>query len=290
MSETKKVNVPLLLLCGVFLVAVIVAITMAAQRNSLSAEVTELQQQIAEEQATWQAIAAEKEELQATLTETENALKEAQLSLEEATARKAELETEVEELTASNEAATQEIAGLTTQKETAQAELTTANQSITDLTDAKTALEEQIASLTAEKEAAESQLAELNTQQEALSSQVDTLTAEKEDLSSQVENLSAEGHAYGTGDRAVCQRGRRTGADPGKSGAPNFQRCIDRRGRLFAGHRGDPGGRSGNPARRTAGSHRGNGSLGQGLYRWRGYRARDHGPGRYRHADGGNAQ
>ena len=77
MSETKKVNVPLLLLCGVFLVAVIVAITMAAQRNSLSAEVTELQQQIAEEQATWQAIAAEKEELQATLTETENALKEA---------------------------------------------------------------------------------------------------------------------------------------------------------------------------------------------------------------------
>ena len=106
MSETKKVNVPLLLLCGVFLVAVIVAITMAAQRNSLSAEVTELQQQIAEEQATWQAIAAEKEELQATLTETENALKEAQLSLEEATARKAELETEVEELTASNEAAT----------------------------------------------------------------------------------------------------------------------------------------------------------------------------------------
>ena len=49
MSETKKVNVPLLLLCGVFLVAVIVAITMAAQRNSLSAEVTELQQQIAEE-------------------------------------------------------------------------------------------------------------------------------------------------------------------------------------------------------------------------------------------------
>lgn len=95
-----------------FLVAVIVAITMAAQRNSLSAEVTELQQQIAEEQATWQAIAAEKEELQATLTETENALKEAQLSLEEATARKAELETEVEELTASNEAATQEIAGL----------------------------------------------------------------------------------------------------------------------------------------------------------------------------------
>lgn len=112
MSETKKVNVPLLLLCGVFLVAVIVAITMAAQRNSLSAEVTELQQQIAEEQATWQAIAAEKEELQATLTETENTLKEAQLSLEEATARKAELETEVEELTASNEAATQEIAGL----------------------------------------------------------------------------------------------------------------------------------------------------------------------------------
>ena len=61
MSETKKVNVPLLLLCGVFLVAVIVAITMAAQRNSLSAEVTELQQQIAEEQATWQAIAAEKD-------------------------------------------------------------------------------------------------------------------------------------------------------------------------------------------------------------------------------------
>ena len=98
MSETgNKKNSTMIALAVVLAVAVILSLVLFNQRNSLSAQVDVLTEELAESREAWENTAAEKEAIQEQLNGVQDALLEAEIALEESTGKIGELETELEE-------------------------------------------------------------------------------------------------------------------------------------------------------------------------------------------------
>ena len=98
MSETRgKKNSTMVALAVVLAVAVIVSLVLFNQRNSLSAQVDNLSEELAESREAWEATAAEKEVIEAELKDAQDALREAETALEESTVKIASLQDELVE-------------------------------------------------------------------------------------------------------------------------------------------------------------------------------------------------
>lgn len=98
MSETgSKKNSTMIALAVVLAVAVILSVVLFNQRNSLSAQVDTLSEELAESREAWETTAAEKEAIEAELKETQDNLREAETALEESTATISRLEADLAE-------------------------------------------------------------------------------------------------------------------------------------------------------------------------------------------------
>ena len=98
MSEQGgKKNSTMIALAVVLAVAVILSLVLFNQRNSLSAQVDTLTEELTESRETWENTAAEKEEIEAELKDVQDALREAETALEESTTKIGSLQSELEE-------------------------------------------------------------------------------------------------------------------------------------------------------------------------------------------------
>ena len=98
MSENGgKKNSTMIALAVVLVVAVILSLVLFNQRNSLSAQLDNLTEELAESRQTWESTAAEKETIEAQLQNAQDALREAETALEESTTKIGALQSELEE-------------------------------------------------------------------------------------------------------------------------------------------------------------------------------------------------
>lgn len=95
MSNTNKKSTTPIILAVALLIAVALMIFMLVQRNALSQQNEKLTSDLAESQATVQAVSEEKTVLLGQLTTANNDLKEAQTSLAESLAKAAELDAQI---------------------------------------------------------------------------------------------------------------------------------------------------------------------------------------------------
>ena len=181
----------LVMLCAVALVIVIIN-----RNQSMNAEVTRLQGELADSQNRWQETAREKEQVESELADVEEAIREARLTLDESTAKGEELSQQIQALTELSETLQAHLTGTLETAQKVEDQAGSLSERSRQMEETASSLEEQISNPDSQYTGAlwDSLVKARFTLVDGLKSSIASLQEQADLLQKRMQTLPAEGY------------------------------------------------------------------------------------------------